>query len=275
MLRCEAGEGGASFSKAEFRSFPVLKVTAVNHDSKIIRCKLPTQDHVMGMTVSSMVMVRGGPDPGDAAKDPPARPYTPITTDDTKGYFELLVKGYPTGVVSKHLCNLQEGDTVEVKGPFPKLAYTPNMKKRIGMIAGGSGITPMLQVLKEILKNPEDGTEVTLIYANQTPSDILLRKELDGLAASSKGRFKVFYAVDKNTAQDPNIRHVGYVTEDLVSAVMPKPSPDSLIYVCGPPPMMVAVSGNKKFEKGKPPSQGEVSGVLKACGFTEDMVYKF
>jgi predicted ferric reductase len=40
----------------------------------------------------------------------------------------------------------QVGDKVEVKGPFPKIAYTANMKKKIGMIAGGTGITPMLQV---------------------------------------------------------------------------------------------------------------------------------
>merc|ERR1719159_1670089 len=124
-------------------------------------------------------MVKG--QAGDDGKAP-ARPYTPITTNDQKGYFELMVKGYPSGVVSKHLCSLKAGDSVEVKGPFEKLPYKANMKKRIGMVAGGSGITPMLQVLKEILKNPEDGTEVTLIYANQTPSDILLRKELDGLA---------------------------------------------------------------------------------------------
>jgi cytochrome-b5 reductase len=41
---------------------------------------------------------------------------------------------------------------VEVKGPFPKLAYVPNMKKNIGMLCGGTGITPMLQVYMFIYK---------------------------------------------------------------------------------------------------------------------------
>jgi len=226
----------------------------------------------MGMKVSSLVMVNGAK--GDDGKIP-ARPYTPITTDDQAGYFELLVKGYPTGVVSKYLCTLKAGDSVEVKGPFPKLPYTANMKKKIGMVAGGSGITPMLQVIKEILKNPADKTEVTLVFCNQTPADILLRKELDQLAASSKGRLKVLYVVDKNETNDKGIKHVGYVTSNLLSSVLPAPSPDTLIYFCGPPPMLKAVAGNKKFEKGKPPAQGEVGGILKELGYSEDMVFKF
>lgn len=268
---CQA-EHEASFSTKEFRSFPVLEVREVGPNSKVLKCKLPSSQHVMGMRVSSMVMVSG--EKGEDGKAP-ARPYTPITTDDQAGYFELLVKGYPTGVVSKYLTSLKPGDSVEVKGPFPKLPYTANMKKHIGMIAGGSGITPMLQVVKEILKNPVDKTEVTLIFCNQTPADILLRKELDGLAAASKGLLKVLYVVDANETKDPDIKHVGYVTTNLLSTVLPSPSPDTLVYVCGPPPMLKAVAGNKKFEKGKPPAQGDVGGILKELGYSEDMVFKF
>merc|ERR1712217_772934 len=200
---------------------------------------------------------------------------TPITTDDQTGYFELLVKGYPTGVVSKYLASLKAGGSVEVKGPFAKLPYKANMKKNIGMIAGGSGLTPMLQVIKEILKNPADKTEVTLVFCNQTPADILLRKELDALASSSNGQLTVLYVVDKNDANDKAIKHEGYVTADFLSSAIPAPSPDTLVYVCGPPPMLKAVAGNKKFEKGKPPAQGEVGGILKELGYSEDMVFKF
>lgn len=40
---------------------------------------------------------------------------------------------------------------IEIKGPFPKLPYTANMKKEIGMMCGGTGITPMLQVTERSL----------------------------------------------------------------------------------------------------------------------------
>lgn len=77
--------------------------------------------------------------------------------------------------MSSFMHSLEVGDRINVKGPFAKLAYTANMKKQVGMIAGGSGITPMLQVLHEILDNPNDETEVTLVYANQGEDDIILK----------------------------------------------------------------------------------------------------
>lgn len=84
------------------------------------------------------------------------RPYTPVSRNTQKGYFDLIVKVYDSGVMSKHLGSLSPGDSLEVKGPIPKIEYRPNMKKRIGMIAGGSGITPMYQVILEVLSNRDD-----------------------------------------------------------------------------------------------------------------------
>jgi len=262
----------ASFSKSEFRSFPVTDVKSVSHNSKIITCQLPSDKHTMGMTVSSLVMVNGAKDAEGKAT---ARPYTPISTDSDMGYFQLLVKGYPTGLVSKYLCSLKVGDSVEIQGPFAKLPYKPNMKTHIGMVAGGSGITPMFQVIKEILNNPNDKTKVSLIFANRTPADILLRKQLDEMVKYSEGQLVVTYVVGDNSAADPGVQHVGRVTEDLIRQTLPAPASDTLVCVCGPPSMLIAMAGNTKFEQGKPPAQGELAGLLKALGYTSDMVYKF
>ncbi|GBG87895.1 hypothetical protein CBR_g46195 [Chara braunii] len=91
---------------------------------------------------------------------------------------------YPNGKMTQHMNNLVPGDTLDVKGPITRIPYTANMKKRIGMICGGSGITPMFQVLDRIAKTPEDTTQVSLVFANVSESDILLRKELDCLSFS-------------------------------------------------------------------------------------------
>ena len=53
----------------------------------------------------------------------------------------------------------------------PDIAVLPSLQ-----IAGGSGLTPMLQVAQEITRNPEDKTEVTLVFANVSEDDILLKK---------------------------------------------------------------------------------------------------
>jgi cytochrome-b5 reductase len=96
---------------------------------------------------------------------------------------------------------VQVGDSIEVKGPITKFKYVPNSVKHIGMLAGGSGITPMLQVVKEIVNNPEDYTTVHLVFANNTTDDILLRKEIDELAAKHNN-LKVSYVVAKLDNRD-------------------------------------------------------------------------
>lgn len=60
------------------------------------------------------------------------------------------------------------------------------------------GITPMLQIIKAILKDPEDTTTVSLLFANQTEDDILLRSELEWLNKNHKN-FSLWYTVDRST----------------------------------------------------------------------------
>ena len=69
---------------------------------------------------------------------------------DDKGFMEFAIKSYPNGIVSSYLDSLTVGQTIDVKGPITKFTYKPNMKKSIGMLAGGSGLTPMLQVIVKV-----------------------------------------------------------------------------------------------------------------------------
>lgn len=103
-----------------------------------------------------------------------------------------------------------------MRGPKGAFTYTPNMVRHFGMIAGGTGITPMLQVVKAIIRGRKehgDRTEVDLIFANVTPQDILLKEDLDALAAEDKG-FRVHYVLD----QPPEgwTGGVGYITADMI-----------------------------------------------------------
>ena len=96
------------------------------------------------------------------------------------------------------LQDLEVGDFVEVRGPIGHFEYTRpghfvhNRKEgrcnRINMIAGGTGITPMYQVMKRILSDENDTTALRLLYANQTEDDILVRHELETLAAARPER---------------------------------------------------------------------------------------
>ncbi|TMW64006.1 hypothetical protein Poli38472_014711 [Pythium oligandrum] len=255
-----------ALSPAEFRAFRVTKVETISHDTKHVVFALPTPEHEMGLTVASCLVAKASINGEDVV-----RPYTPVNLNSKKGVLELVVKGYPTGKLSKHIVELQVGDSLEMKGPFPKFPYKPNQYKRIGLIAGGSGVTPSFQVIKEALQNPEDTTELVLIFANNTEADILLRGELDSLAASHAARFQVHYVLREAPSEKSWDGYTGFVTKELIEKLLPGPSDQHLVCVCGPPPMMEAISGDKAPDK----TQGELAGVLKELRYSPAQVFKF
>ncbi|KAJ2859257.1 hypothetical protein GGI22_003043 [Coemansia erecta] len=173
--------------------------------------------------------------------------------------------------MSAHFHSMVPGDVLAMKGPVKKLPYTANSLKEIGMIAGGSGITPMLQLINNVLEDPNDRTKLTLLFANKSEDDIILRATLDDLAEKHSDQLKVHYVVDKASSRNWQ-GDVGYVTKELVQKYMPSPADkDVLVSACGPPPMMKAVSGPKAPDY----SQGEVGGIFKELGYTSEQVFKF
>jgi cytochrome-b5 reductase len=146
------------------------------------------------------------------------RSYTPISSDENSGYFDLLIKSYPTGRISKHMGELKIGQSLQVRGPKGAMVYRPNLVRHFGMIAGGTGITPMLQIIRAIIRGrPANGgndtTEVDLIFANVNPEDILLKDDLDKLAKEDS-RFRVHYVL--NFPPEVWNGGVGFVTEDMI-----------------------------------------------------------
>uniref|UniRef100_A0A7N0ZSQ8 NADH-cytochrome b5 reductase n=1 Tax=Kalanchoe fedtschenkoi TaxID=63787 RepID=A0A7N0ZSQ8_KALFE len=248
--------------------FKLEDTATVSHNTKLFRFSFDPSSK-LGLDVASCILTRA-PLGQDTEGKPKyvVRPYTPISPTDAKGYFDLLIKIYPEGKMSQHFASLKPGDVLQVKGPIEKLRYTPNMKKHIGMIAGGSGITPMLQVVEAIVNNPDDITQVSLIYGNVSPDDILLKQKLD-LLATTHPNFKVFYTVDRPTDNWKGGK--GYISKEMAVKGLPHPGDDTLILVCGPPGMMNHISGDKAQDR----SQGELTGILKELGYTADMVYKF
>eukprot|EP00667_Euglena_gracilis_P017503 EG_transcript_18452 len=257
-------EGPKAFRPDVFVPFKLLESIPLSRDSALFRFELPPETPEMGLPVASCIVTRYKQAEGEYV----IRPYTPTTLDDTKGHFDLVVKKYPNAKMGGHIFGLKPGDMLEVKGPILKQKYVANKYKHLGMIAGGTGITPMYQVIQEVLKNPEDKTEIDLIYANKAPEDILLRKELDALARRH-GNFRVHYTLDQPGWMWSGEQ--GFVTPAMIKKYFPGPRDDAYVYVCGPGPMMGAISGGKA----KDYTQGELKGALKECGYTESTVFKF
>lgn len=177
----------------EFRAFKLVKRTQLSHNVAKFRFELPTPTSVLGLPIGQHISCRGKDSQGEEV----VKPYTPTTLDSDIGYFELVIKMYPQGRMSHHFREMREGDYMEVKGPKGRFKYHPGQVRAFGMLAGGSGITPMFQVARAILENPNDVTKVHLIYANVTSEDILLKEELEGLTVNYPDRFKVYYVLNQ------------------------------------------------------------------------------
>ncbi|KAM5355517.1 hypothetical protein ACJ41O_002163 [Fusarium nematophilum] len=250
-----------------FLSLKLAEVEIVNHNTKRLRFELPEPDQVSGLTVASAILTKYK---GPEDEKPTLRPYTPTSEEGEKGFVDLVVKKYPNGPMSTHIHNLVPGQRLDIKGPLPKYPWEENKHDHIALIAGGTGITPMYQLTRAIFNNPNDKTKVTLIFGNVTEEDILLKKKFDELENTYPQRFRAFYVLDNPPKEWAGNK--GYISQELLKTVLPEPKSDNIkLFVCGPPGLMKAISGNKV----SPKDQGELTGALKELGYSQEQVYKF
>lgn len=244
-------DGGGVLTDA-YAPYALVEKTEVSHNTRIFRFALPRDTDTLGLPVGRHISLRARIDGQDVR-----RPYTPISADADAGHFELLVKVYPAphGTMSRHLDSLRLGQTIDVRGPLGKFSYARNAYRRLNMVCGGTGITPMWQVFRAVLDDPNDRTEISLVFANVTEDDILLRSQLDELAASDE-RFNVYYVL--NDPPEGWTGGVGFVTQPILEERFGKAESDSLALMCGPPPMNKAMKG-----------------ILANLGYTDAKVFKF
>ena len=136
------------FFPTEFLAAPLLSVRQETHNSKVLRFGLP-EGVSLRLPVSSAIVLNAPMADGKSI----ARPYNPISSNDQRGSFDLLVKVYPEGKVSRYLDSLRPGDRVSFKQVKPNLKpfRYPFGKATITMLAGGTGVAPMIQALHPLL----------------------------------------------------------------------------------------------------------------------------
>jgi ring-1,2-phenylacetyl-CoA epoxidase subunit PaaE len=134
---------------------------------------------------------------------------------------------------------LKVGATMEVMTPMGTFhsVLSGGNKKNYVLFAGGSGITPMMSIIKSVLYVEKQST-ITLIYANKNEESTIFKTELDGLAASNPN-LKVVYVLDQPASQISDLQK-GIVTKEKALALIENfggVNADEY-FICGPGPMM-------------------------------------
>lgn len=228
--RVDDDNHGDVFLKRKYWSKAILKTKKkINNDTFHLIFHSEHANQKLGVPIGKHLYLQCISSSGEKV----IRSYTPISPVDQLGQFELIIKVYKdpsVGKMSACIERLQEGDSVECKGPFGDVEYLRNglisirgivqQVQKLTMIAGGSGITPIYQLLRYV---HEDGIDCDVIYCNKTEDDILLRNELENLQ-------NIRHCLSRSDGNWNGYR--GYISKDLLGQVH-----RGLLLCCGPPQM--------------------------------------
>jgi ferredoxin-NADP reductase len=161
--------------------------------------------------------------------EPVVRCYSMSSAPQTGDPFTVTVKRVPGGTMSNWMNDtLAPGDTIDAMPPAGRFvlraAETP-----LVAFAGGSGITPILSIIKTALATT--AREITLVYANRDPGSIIFAEVLERLRAGSVGRLSVHHHLDSDT---------GYLDAASCAALVGERT-QADFFVCGPGPYMQVV----------------------------------
>jgi len=165
---------------------------------------------------------------------PLTRSYSICSSPLQQGYIEITPKRVENGCVSRYLNEHAEvGLTVKARGPYGNFYFDESQHKRIVLIAAGSGITPMMAMLKYI----DDRcipAEVTLIYSVRTPQDVFFRSELSQLQTRLR-QFRWVTVLSRPGSEWTGWK--GRLRREILEREVQKPL-EATFFVCGPSTFM-------------------------------------
>ncbi|KAF9981020.1 hypothetical protein BGZ75_007715 [Mortierella antarctica] len=204
----------------------------LTHNTRLLRFAFGQPHQLLGLPLGSHIFLRIKTNDGLHI-----RAYTPTSLPHQQGHIDLVVKIYfkdteprfpEGGVVSQYLDSMTVGERIAIKGPTGSFTYNGQGQyshssgrkgkcSQIGMICGGTGLTPMYQIMQAILLDKaQDATKVSLLFGNRTEDDILMRKEVDDLGHDlGSDRFRLWHVLSE---EKPGYWDygTGYINKEMI-----------------------------------------------------------
>ncbi|MFN3870584.1 MAG: ferredoxin reductase [Aquificaceae bacterium] len=160
------------------------------------------------------------------------RAYSIASPPTQRETLELTIKRVPGGKASAFLTErVKEGDEFLIKGPYGKFLWVPHMGTNLVLIGAGSGIVPLMCILRYIVSANLEHVKATLLYSNTHYEEIIYREELEKLRKHSN--IKVVHTLTRS--HPPHWQ--GYTGRINTSMLLKEIEdiPTNLYYLCGPP----------------------------------------
>jgi nitrate reductase (NAD(P)H) len=229
--------------------FRLQNKTTLSRDSYMLDFALPTPEHILGLPTGKHMFLSA-----KIGDETVVRRYTPISSNYDVGCVKFVIKAYrpcerfPAGGKMSQYCDeLKVGDYLDMRGPVGEFDYLSDgsflldgeesKATRLNMLAGGTGITPCMQIASEILRHPSDPTQISLIFAAREEGDLLMRTTLDEWAAHFPTKFKVNYILSDSWPTDWKFS-TGFVDKQLFAEHLYDAADDVYNLMCGPPIML-------------------------------------
>lgn len=243
-------------SPETFLAFHISAVEKLTKDTYRVRFTLPANSQ-LGLHPGQHLVLRGVVDGLEVQ-----RAYTPISPPTAEGYFDVLIKCYQTGLMSRYVESWTTGDMAFWRGPFGGFLYEPNKYGELLMLAAGTGLAPMMPILQSITDNEDDETFVTLVSCFRTFEGIYLKTFLQ-----EQARFwnvRTFFVLSQETSPEHlpwsyrEKTHFGRLGQELI---------DELVGRCRRKPFAL-VCGSPEFTK-------DIARYLLSAGLMEDSFFIF
>ena len=163
---------------------------------------------------------------------------SPVTDKELRVAVKKVTNGKGSTWINERM-NI--GDTIDVMTPMGNFysRLEASNKKHYVLFAGGSGITPMLSIMKSVLAI-EPNSRVTLIYGNRDEQSVIFKKQIDELEKNNSSRLKVIHVLE-NPPAGTETMYTGMLLPEKAKAIFDKHiglAPENEYFICGPAPMM-------------------------------------
>lgn len=229
--------------------FRLQNKIVLSRDSFMLDFALPSPQHVLGLPTGKHMFMSAVIN-GETV----LRRYTPISSNYDIGCVKFVIKAYRPcerfpdgGKMSQYVDTLKIGDMMDFRGPVGEFEYLADGDflldgeechgTKFNMVAGGTGITPCMQIAAEILRHPADSTQISLIFAAREEGDLLMRSTLDEWAANFPDKFKVHYILSDSWPSDWKYS-TGFVDRQLFADQFYSAGDGVYNLMCGPPIML-------------------------------------